>query len=596
MSQVTFLYNKSNAFGLLQDAQVLEDAFKKAAAGLPGFSLSKIRHSDPLEPPVISDLMVHFEVPIYGAMPWGRLNAFVVNPEWWEDEWDPYLVRADALIFKCQADKERFAAAKGSSLKGLTTYVLPWTTPVQPQVFAKLPKSKDTTCLWLLAGSVNKQAAARKILPLWKESWPTVHVYTTKDLGDLGELPFNVHIHVQDLPVQTRRELQAFYPYHLIFSQSEALGMTAVEAMSAGSYAIGNELPVYKELFAGRPDLATLVPATLEPLKAGVKDTFEGLTAEVLEAVFKGLPAVESAAPAKAQEFATSRFTSFVDGVRQFLVDQLQGRRLAAAKKDLKTLPPLMTDAELPAISIITLLHNRRKFVDLAFHNLLITDYPKHKIEWVVVEDSDITEEQSADKVLKFGREAAPMSVTYIPLEKKNVPIGAMRNRGIKRAEHDIILFMDDDDHYPPSSFRRRVAWLLKHPWKPEAAVCTTIACYDLIKGTSAVNTPPWSLGLKGRLSEATLTFKKPWWDAKKFPKVSMAEGEGFVEGREQDVLELQPQQIIVAMSHSKNASSRRIPPGPSGKPSCFWGFPKEFLVFLHKLAGVELEEIPSSS
>ena len=69
-----------------------------------------------------------------------------------------------------------------------------------------------------------------------------------------------------------------------------------------------------------------------------------------------------------------------------------------------------------------------------------------------------------------------------------------------------------------------------------------------------------------------------------------VAEGEGFLEGREDQVLEIPTQQIIVAMSHSKNSTSRRIPHGPSGKPSCFWGFPKEMLTFLHKLVDVEIE------
>jgi hypothetical protein len=116
------------------------------------------------------------------------------------------------------------------------------------------------------------------------------------------------------------------------------------------------------------------------------------------------------------------------------------------------------------------------------------------------------------------------------------------------------------------------------------------------MKGTSAVNTPPFTLGLKERVSEATLAFRKKFWEEKPFPTVNIAEGEGFLEGREGRVLELQPQQIIVAMSHGGNTSSRRIPPGPSGKPSCFWGFPKEFLIFLHKLAGVQIEEEKESS
>jgi hypothetical protein len=40
-------------------------------------------------------------------------------------------------------------------------------------------------------------------------------------------------------------------------------------------------------------------------------------------------------------------------------------------------------------------------------------------------------------------------------------------------------------------------------------------------------------------------------------------------------------------MTHGSNASSRRV---PEGKISCFWGFPPEFLKFLHGLAGVEVE------
>ena len=244
-----------------------------------------------------------------------------------------------------------------------------------------------------------------------------------------------------------------------------------------------------------------------------------------------------------------------------------------------------LSDEELPKISVVTLTYNRKKFLDLAFHNILITDYPKDKIEWVIVDDSDDPKEQASDKIIKFGRENGPLTMTYIPLAKRT--IGRKRNVGIFRAENPIILFMDDDDHYPASSFRRRVSFLLTHPWKPQAAVCTTIACYDLVNGISAVNTPPWNLGLSKRVSEATLTFYKSFWEARNFPKVNMAEGDEFLEGRD-SVVEMPPQQIIVAMSHGSNSSNRRFP--TDGSPSCFWGFPKEFLTFLHGLVGVQVE------
>jgi len=151
---------------------------------------------------------------------------------------------------------------------------------------------------------------------------------------------------------------------------------------------------------------------------------------------------------------------------------------------------------------------------------------------------------------------------------------------------------MDDDDHYPVTSFRRRVAWLLKHPWKPRCVAATTIACYDLVKGISAVNTPPMGLPFSQRISEATLTFYRSFWMEGKFPAdVQIGEGDGFLAGREEECLELPPQQIIVAFSHGKNASSRRIPGGDDLKPGCFWGFPKEYLVFVHKLAGINVVE-----
>jgi hypothetical protein len=139
------------------------------------------------------------------------------------------------------------------------------------------------------------------------------------------------------------------------------------------------------------------------------------------------------------------------------------------------------------------------------------------------------------------------------------------------------------------------VAWLTKgtkrgETGKANIVCCTTLALYDLKFGTSAVNVPPFEIPFSQRISEATLTFKKSVWVERKFPNVSIAEGEDWIQGREDQVIEIPPQQIIVAFSHGNNQSSRRIPPSEN-KPACFWGFPKEYLIFIHKLAGVDVEE-----
>ena len=205
------------------------------------------------------------------------------------------------------------------------------------------------------------------------------------------------------------------------------------------------------------------------------------------------------------------------------------------------------------------------------------------------MEDSDDPNEDASDLITAVANQSDALKIVYIPLKKKT-SVATKRNMGVKRATAEIVLMMDDDDHYPETSFRRRVAWLLKHPWKPRAVTATTIACYDLVKGISAVNVPPMDIPLGQRVSEASLTFYKTWWEARGFPAaVQVGEGEEFLAGREHEVLEIPPQQIIVAFSHGKNASSRRIPSGAEVKPGCFWGFPKEFLVFVHGLAGVKV-------
>jgi len=550
LSVVLIYPKKAEVHGLQQDALLIETSL-----GI------KVRHADPLEPPVRCDVAIHLEIPIYGWMPWAEKNICMINPEWWNADWNPYLEHMDLLLFKCQEDAQRFSVKK-------PYVVLPWTSPVSVSAFEPFPSSNTPACLLLAGASLHKRMAAEKIVSLWKPEWPPLQVYSQTPLTAHAS---NVTINVKDLSTSERLSLQAFYPCHIVISAAEALSLVAHEGMAAGAFLIANSLPTYKEALPH----AFLVPSTLVPKAEGFMDTFESLCLDNAIAAFVACDM---------DLVRINQKKAFRERKARFKRELLDLPWIHIENKT--PLPPVIADADLPSISILTLLYNRRKFVDLSIHNLLLSDYPKDKIEWVVVEDSDDVNEQASDKIIQFGRNAAPMSVTYIPLEGKT-EIGEKRNIGVKRAEHDIILMMDDDDHYPQTSFRRRVSWLLQHPWAPKACVCTTIACYDLVRGVSAVNSPPFTLGLKQRISEATLIFKKSWWEEKKFPQVSMAEGEGFLEGREHEVLELPPQQCIVAFSHGKNKSSRRI---PEGNPSCFWGFPQEYLTFIHGLAGVSVE------
>jgi hypothetical protein len=94
---------------------------------------------------------------------------------------------------------------------------------------------------------------------MWLPSWPSLDVYTTAPLS--VNYPTNVKIHVQDLSEDSRRQIQAFKPCHLIFSASESLGLVGLEGQAAGAFLIGNALPTYKEAYD--TPYVNLTPSTL---------------------------------------------------------------------------------------------------------------------------------------------------------------------------------------------------------------------------------------------------------------------------------------------------------------------------------------------
>jgi hypothetical protein len=572
--EVALLYNKSNPFGIAQDVEVFEWALRNVDKGNV-----RIRRADPLEPPVPLSVALHLEVPYAGWMPWASTNYLLLNPEWYETEaWESYLPRFDGVLFRDLESKQRFQI----KYPDVKTFFVNWC--VAPDaVDTKSPQSMDLKdgFVWFLGGSKNKREAAQTLLPTWKSEWPKLTVYTTKELDLSGALQSNVEVRVEDLDKDQRKKLQAWYPGHVCVSQAEAFGYTAAEAEANGALVLLNDLEVYKQDYVGNAHMKCMrSEKTIKGLAS-----FATLKEFEWDGVLPDMKQVREAQKLMSKsrkEVTLGRFAGFWKAVK----DAVEERKATKPKH----LPPVLQSEDCPPISIVTLLYNRRRFFDLACHNIMLSDYPKDKIEWVIVDDSDDPNEAVSDRVIQVGLKSAPLTVVYVPFERK-LPISEKRNVGVKRAKNDIVLFMDDDDHYPETSFRRRVAWLTKHPWNPKCCVCTTIACYDLLRGVSAVNTPPWSLPLRQRISEATLTFYKSWWEQQKFPlKTDVAEGEGFLLGRESEVLEMPPQQIIVAFSHRKNSSGRRIP-ADDAKPGCFWGFPKEFLIYIHKLAGVEVEE-----
>ena len=93
----------------------------------------------------------------------------------------------------------------------------------------------------------------------------------------------------------------------------------------------------------------------------------------------------------------------------------------------------------------------------MAILNFNSFDYPRDKIEWIIVDDSDNDEtERQLPPVESRGK----YNINYIRPSvqaDKLMSIGEKRNLAIRNSKNDIIVCMDDDDYYYPEYLRNRV-------------------------------------------------------------------------------------------------------------------------------------------
>ena len=109
---------------------------------------------------------------------------------------------------------------------------------------------------------------------------------------------------------------------------------------------------------------------------------------------------------------------------------------------------------KLPFVSVCTPTFNRRPFFPAIIKCFEWQDYPKHLIEWIIIDDG-------TDKIEDL--------VSHIPQVKyfkydNQMTLGKKRNISNEKARGEIIVYMDDDDYYCPTRVSHAVQMLKLHP------------------------------------------------------------------------------------------------------------------------------------
>ena len=108
---------------------------------------------------------------------------------------------------------------------------------------------------------------------------------------------------------------------------------------------------------------------------------------------------------------------------------------------------------ELPFVSVCTPTFNRRPFIPSMIKCFLNQTYPMSKMEWIIIDDG-------TDKVMDLFADVP--NVKYFSYDE-NMVLGKKRNLMHEKSSGEIIVYMDDDDYYPPERVSHSVEKLLSN-------------------------------------------------------------------------------------------------------------------------------------
>ncbi len=206
--------------------------------------------------------------------------------------------------------------------------------------------------------------------------------------------------------------------------------------------------------------------------------------------------------------------------------------------------PPI---SEYPSVCMITPTRNRKHFISMALHQVEKMDYPKDKIEWILVDDSDNKED--FEYINQTVRSLINNKIKYqiIHLDKKHT-ISEKRNLAISKTNASYICHIDDDDYYFDHSLKNKVS-LLEY-YNKSCIGSTELPVYNLMEDSSILTTT-------NQLCEASMVYRRSFWEQKGFEEHLQGEGYPFTMGRRDQLLDMPYLFSIIAVNHGTNVTGK---------------------------------------
>lgn len=199
-----------------------------------------------------------------------------------------------------------------------------------------------------------------------------------------------------------------------------------------------------------------------------------------------------------------------------------------------------------PFVSVCTPTFNRRPFIQMMFTCFRNQTYPMDRIEWIIVDDG-------TDKIQDLIETSGIKNIKYYAIEHK-MALGEKRNYMHTHAKGSIIVYMDDDDYYPPERIEHAVDKLQSNK---EALCAGSSEMYIYFKHIKTM----YQCGPYGpnHATAATFAFKSRLLDDSKYENhAALAEERAFLKNYTVPFVQLDPFKTILVFSHNHNTFDKK--------------------------------------
>lgn len=204
----------------------------------------------------------------------------------------------------------------------------------------------------------------------------------------------------------------------------------------------------------------------------------------------------------------------------------------------------MTTSTYLPYVSVCTPTFNRRPFIPTVIQCFNHQLYPKERMEWIIIDDG-------TDKIEDLV--SAHPNVKYFKSSEK-MTLGKKRNLMHANACGDIIVYMDDDDYYPPERVSHAVEALMMNP---NVLCAGSSEIYIYFKHLdSLMQFGPYG---PNHATAGTFAFRRELLQHTRYnDEACLAEERFFLKDYTIPMIQLDPTKVILVFSHNHNTFDKR--------------------------------------